>query len=308
MVFGSVEAIGIDRDVEAISQLRLRRPHWHLSVGDLLHPSTGEALSRSRPVDLLVLNPPFSQGPKKFVEIEFAGREIRGSIAMAHLMRSFDLFRPSLGAIVIAPESLLYSETDQNARQALEERYQLTKLADLQRCTFRGAKVQASVVQILPGLHRQDHKEIRYYNGIISVNVVRGSLPVHMMISDPSGLPFIHSTDLKRIASTGKAEGLSKTGILAKGRTKGWVILLPRVGLPDCQAIKAVKLESTVQLSDCVIALEFTTKAAATKAEKRIQSRWAEFKDLYRGTGARYITIARLGLWLPAIAISPGSH
>lgn len=304
-VFGSVESIGIDRDVEAISQLRLRRPDWHLSIGDLLHPSTCETLHRRQPVDLLVLNPPFSHGHKKFVEIQFAGKEMRGSIAMAHLLRSFDLFQPRLGAIVIAPESLLYSETDQDARKALAEDYQLTKLADLQRCTFRGAKVQASVVQILPGGHQQYHQEFRHYNGVIHARLLRGSLPVHLNVSDSSGVPFVHSTDLKYIAAAGKIEGLSKTGNVAKGRTKGWVILVPRVGLPDFQAVKAVKLEQTVQLSDCVIALEFSTKAGATKAEKRIHSRWAEFKGLYRGTGARYITMARLSLWLPVIAVSP---
>ncbi len=304
-VFGSVESIGIDCDVEAISQLRLRRPDWHLSVGDLLHPSTSETIHRQQPVDLLVLNPPFSHGQKKFVEIQFAGKKMRGSIAMAHLLRSFDLFQPSFGAIVIAPESLLYSETDHDARQALAENYHFTKLADLQRCTFRGARVQASVVQIRPGGHPQSRQEIRNYNDAIQAKLVRGSLPVHLNVPDPSGVPFVHSTDLKSIAAAGKIDGLSKTSNVAKGRTKGWVILVPRVGLPDCQAVKAIKLEQTVQLSDCVIALEFSTKGAATKAEKRIHSRWSEFKDLYRGTGARYITIARLALWLPVIAVSP---
>lgn len=304
-VFGSVESIGIDRDAEAISQLRLRRPDWHLSVGDLLHPSTSETTYWRPPVDLLVLNPPFSHGHKKFVDIQFLGKKMRGSIAMAHLLRSFELFQPSLGAIVIAPESLLYSETDQDARQALAEDYQLTKLTDLQRCTFRGARVQASVVQILPGGHQQSHQEIRYYNGLIQTKIVRGSLPVHLSVSDPSGVPFIHSTDLKNIAVAGKFEGLSKTRNVAKGRTKGWVVLVPRVGLPDCQAVKAIKLDCTVQLSDCVIALEFSTKAVAIKAEKRIHSRWPEFKGLYRGTGARYITMARLNLWLSTIGVSP---
>ena len=306
-VFGSVESIGIDRDVDAISQLRLRRPDWHLSVGDLLHPSTSATLCKRPPVDLLVLNPPFSHGHKKFVEIQFAGKEMRGSIAMAHLLRSFELFQPSLGAIVIAPESLLYSETDQDARQALAEDYQLTKLADLQRCTFRGARVQASVVQIQPGVHQQFYQEIKHYSGVIQTTIVRGSLPVHLNIYDPSGVPFIHSTDLKVVAVTGKIESLSKTRNLAKGRTKGWVILVPRVGLPDCLSVKAIKLNHTVQLSDCVIALEFSTKVAATKAEKRIHSCWQEFKGLYRGTGARYITMARLNLWLQTIGVSPNT-
>lgn len=105
-VFGSVRSIGIDRDVEAISQLRLRRPGWQLSVGDLLSHESIDVAREQQAIDLLVLNPPFSHGKRKFVDINFGGKEMTGSIAMAHILRSFEIFRPKLGAVVVAPESL----------------------------------------------------------------------------------------------------------------------------------------------------------------------------------------------------------
>ncbi|MFW8695531.1 hypothetical protein, partial [Mesorhizobium japonicum] len=97
-------------------------------------------------------------------------------------------------------------------------------------------------------------------------------------------------------------EILTNTSVMAKGRTKGWVILIPRVGMPDASLVKALKLDTLTQLSDCVIALEFSSKNSALKAEGRLHSHWNEFKDLYRGTGARYVTISRLSFWLNSIA------
>lgn len=302
-VFGPVESIGIDRDREAISQLRLRRPEWQLTVGDLLEKSPLD-VARSA-IDLLVLNPPFSHGKSKAVDICYGDKAMKGSIAMAHLLKSFEVFQPTLGAIVIVPESLLYSETDYIARQTLEEDYHLQKIADLERCTFHGARVHASVVQITPGKNRTYLKEINPTADIILTNVVRGALSVHLKINDPTGSPFIHSTDIRQIFSNGNTSSLSRTSTTAKGRIKGWVILIPRVGLPAPQIVRAIKLSTITQLSDCVIALEFSNKAAALSAERRIHTHWIEFRGLYRGTGARYVTISRLNAWLPTIAVNP---
>jgi hypothetical protein len=286
-------------------QLRLRRPDWQLSVGDLLRHDLSEEAPERQAVDLLVLNPPFSHGKRKFVDIQFGGKKLTGSIAMAHVLRSFEIFQPRLGAVVIAPESLLYSETDQLARQTLEQSYRIEKIADLQRCTFRGAHVQASVVQIIPGVHHQSGVVIHPNADTIPTSLVRGSLPVHLRNYDPEGSPFLHSTDLRQVVLSGETLHLSKTSKISKGRVKGWVILVPRVGLPDVQLIKAIKIPEVVQLSDCVIALQFANKATALKAQSRICAQWIEFKDLYRGTGARYITMSRLSLWLPAIGLTP---
>lgn len=302
-VFGSVRSIGIDRDVEAISQLRLRRPNWQLSVGDLLCHEGFEAGRERQPIDLLVLNPPFSHGKRKFIDIRFSGKEMTGSIAMAHVLRSFEIFKPKLGAILVAPESLLYSETDQFARQTLEESYRIEKIADLQRCTFRGARVQASVVQISPGAQRHQQIDIARKIGVIQCSLFRGSLPVHLRNFDPAGVPFIHSTDLRHVAAGGGLHSLTKTSKIGKGRIKGWVILIPRVGLPEAQFVNAFKIPEVVQLSDCVIALKFTTKANALSVQARIRSQWNDLRGLYRGTGARYITIARLSSWLSIIGV-----
>ncbi|MNG11434.1 hypothetical protein D3C84_949790 [compost metagenome] len=108
----------------------------------------------------------------------------------------------------------------------------------------------------------------------------------------------MHSTDVRKILTSGSTRDLTKTSNIAKGRVDGWTVLLPRVGMPDKKIVKAINLDCMVQLSDCVIALQFSSKSIAQEAERRIHSSWEDFCEIYKGTGARYTTISRLSDWL----------
>ena len=300
-VFGSLQCIGIDRDKQTIAELRQRNPNWALAVGNLLSKhSYKKSISAVIPekVDLLVLNPPFSHGKRKSVEIAYGGQKFKGSVAMAHLLKSFELFKPSQGAVVIVPESLLYSETDLLARSVLAESYSFRKITDLESSTFHGTRANASIVQICQAELEDTPKETLRPTKKIEIFITRGSLPVHMMSCNPKGVPFIHSTDIRGIVEGLDTNNFLKTTDMSKGRITGWTILIPRVGMPERLLLRKVCFKSTVQLSDCVIALRCSNKAAAQAVELRIQASWDEFKNLYKGTGARYVTIARLRAWL----------
>jgi len=300
-IFGRVRCVGIDRDIEAIEDLRRRNPEWLLAVGDLLNRDGHlRKFSRTIPsdVDLLVLNPPFSQGNKKSVDITYEGLNIKGSVAMAHLLRSFELFKPTQGAMLIAPESLLYSELDSAARAVLSDSYSIRKVADLESATFRGARAHACVVQIAPSMQGAVTEPCIHSGKVLRIKVTRGGLPVHVMIEASHGVPFVHSTDIRNIVSGAPPSTFSHTANQLKGRIDGWVLLMPRVGLPDKSLIKAIKIDSPIQLSDCVIALECPNKTVANQVSRRIQDSWSSFLELYKGTGARYITLSRLRDWL----------
>lgn len=300
-VFGHVQCVGIDRDRRAIAELRRRNPNWILAVGDLLNTRLRRSFASIIPenVDLLILNPPFSLGHRKSVEISYDGHQLRGSVAMAHLLRSFELFAPGEGAIAIVPESLLYSETDAAAREMLSVRYSLQKIADLQSSTFRGARAHASAVQIAPNKRKEGKTDdAQGYGNVIRTRVVRGALQVHVMKESRLGTPFIHSVDIRRLIEQYDVSSLRKTSNAAKGRVNGWMVLVPRVGTPEKELVQAVEITETVQLSDCVIALQCTSKAAATKLASRIKESWDDFRGIFRGTGARYVTLLRLKEWL----------
>ena len=297
-VFGNVQCIGLDKDKRAINNLRRRQPEWTLSVADLLNPKSIKrtyVAANYLKSDLLILNPPFSLGKKKSHDVEFKGERIKSSIAMAHVLTSLELFRPKQGAFVIVPESLLYSEIDESARNLLFSDYDCSEIGDLHCSTFHGARARSVAIRLKPGvLSFSDNISFSGVEKTLKVNIIRGGLPVHEKVNNRKGLPYIHTTDLSILFKENNILRLLKVSRCSRGTVKGWVILIPRVGLPQQNTIKPVFLESEVQLSDCVIALSCGSKTNANKIEKRINSNWDYFVNHYKGTGARYTTLSRL--------------
>jgi predicted RNA methylase len=296
-VYGATKCIGIDNDRKVISELRRKQPKWILSVGNVLNPRSYYSSLVSRTVDscdLLVLNPPFSQHRKKAVDISFKDHRLRGSVAMAYLLRSFELFEPAAGAIAIVPESLLYSETDSMARKLIEERYTIKIIADLDAKTFRGARAHATAVQFAVTENGRIAKHISGSGRVVEVTGVRGALPVHLAKAGRKGRPYVHTTNIRHLLKKVRGVRVPRTLVSAKGRMCGWAILLPRVGVPSADTIGPVFMPRAVQLSDCVIGLTCATEIDAQLVASRICDRMKLFLGAYRGTGARYITLTRL--------------
>jgi hypothetical protein len=84
------------------------------------------------------------------------------------------------------------------------------------------------------------------------------------------------------------------------------VVLLPRVGNPRREQVVALYLQEPVQLSDCVISLQVVSLRDARLLRRRLLQKWDEFVCLYRGTGARFVTVARLQNWLHSSGIVSG--
>ncbi len=307
-VFGSIQCIGIDKDKKAINALRRRKPQWTLSVADLLNPNSVKKTSVATKYlnsDLLILNPPFSIGRKKSHSVEFKGKEIKSSIAMAHVLTSLELFKPKQGAFLIVPESLLYSETDGLARELLFSDYSCTEKGELHCSTFSGARVRSVAIKLTPGVSCRSKVISNLCNEkILKAKVIRGGLPVHEKFYDCNGMPYVHTTDLSVLYKESDITSLSKVSKCTRGHVDGWVILIPRVGIPHLNMLKPVFLECTVQLSDCVIALSCKSKTSANNLVKRINSNGELFENHYKGTGARYTTISRLKDCLGNMCIS----
>jgi predicted RNA methylase len=301
-VFGKVQCVGIDRDKNTIASLRRRNPDWILSVADLMKPSSYKrtlAISENRECDLLVLNPPFSHGNRKSIEVSFGNNMFKCSIAMAHILQSFELFKPTQGAVIIVPESVLYSETDIVARQMLGINYDIEKITELESTTFKGTRARATVISVTPGKKCKTKKIINFVPKIeLRTKLIRGGLPVYDKVRYRNGLPYVHTTDISSLVLMNKVQKNVNVRAIDRGCLSGWVILFPRVGVPDKKLFKPLFLKRKTQLSDCVIALKFESKTNAIKVEQRIQLFWDEFLMLYRGTGARYVTVSRLTDWL----------
>lgn len=302
-VFDNIMCIGLDKDKKAISTLRKSKPDWVLSVGDLMSSKSYErtlAVKNSRQSDLLLLNPPFSHLKTKSTEVFYKGKVFKASVAMSHILKSFELFRPNIGAMVIVPESVLYSETDAAARAAIEQDFHIELITELHSKTFLGANVRSSAIKILPGRKKTFCISENLVKPKIKVEIIRGGLPVCKMVSSVtlSSVPFIHSTDIREVISHGDVSFCKKTEVLKAGRLNGSMVLLPRVGVPNIDFISTLSVLEKVQLSDCVIALKFTNSAQANRGIIILRKFFSSLVSEYRGTGARYITINRLKVWL----------
>jgi hypothetical protein len=128
--------------------------------------------------------------------------------------------------------------------------------------------------------------------------IVRGGLPCFEAVSMRQGVPFVHSTDIKDLVRGEGRESLRTVRPFTRGIVNGHMILLPRVGVPNKANIGAWFTEDDVQLSDCVIALQYRSERIAHAAAVNLRRDYEALASLYRGTGARYVTVVRLSEWL----------
>jgi hypothetical protein len=303
LVAGSV-CIGMDNDRNAIRRLRSRNPRWLLSVADVLDPrfASVRAVTMAPACDLLTLNPPFSMFAKS-VSASFYGSKVRSSVAMAHVLRSLETFQPVGGAVAIVPESLLFSDIDAKARALVACRYEARILRGLRNSTFRGARANALLVQWTPRTEVENADDVASPPQVLIDPVVtRGGLPLFEARNKRRGLPLVHSTSIATIAKTGDFDHCVRVKGIGRGVVCGTLLFLPRVGVPSRKHCQIVRVESPVQLSDCVFALGFSSMRKALRFRRGMLGDWPSLVDRYRGTGARYISVAKMKEWVRAVA------
>ncbi|WP_350594657.1 MULTISPECIES: N-6 DNA methylase [unclassified Pseudoalteromonas] len=306
-LYKNVELIGFDIDLEAIEFLREKFKSWQLFHADILCDSSiSKALLESQipNSDLLLLNPPFSHFNRKSVSCDFKGATFKCSIAMSYLLRCIEKFKPKQGAIVIIPESVMHSHTDTFARKALQQYFSLNIISSLEKKTFKGARVHSLVISIKP--HRERVTSLPT-SGLsyskLKISLTRGNLPVYKLKTvspeQDNAIRFLHSTDLKNLYQTDEQKFTIKK---KTGAISDISLLIPRVGLPKVQNIPITQKDTCYQLSDCLIAISADSRTLAIVKE-RLLKHWEDFFELYKGTGARYITLDRLSIFLKKISI-----
>jgi len=300
-VYPNTSCIGIDYDELAIRKLRKRRPHWTLVQGDSLSLQTWQfLLPQASNVDLAVLNPPFSMGAAKGLLYNFRGNELRCSLAMAHVLGAIQNGRPK-NILAVLPASLLVSEIDAYGRAAVEIDYDVESIAAFKNSVFRGTRASSVLVRMTQKQNKRSGNLHRLNDRVqlSTTKLVRGGLPVFEAKRMQGGIPYIHSTDLKYLID-GNWNQINLVQPLGRGTVGGPVILLPRVGIPLVQNLKPFHLP-LVQLSDCVIALQFKTFEHAQNACVIVKKNWESLLGIYVGTGARYLTVNRLSAWLASV-------
>lgn len=296
--FPKIHCTGIDLDTKAIQRLRVKRPKWTLLKGDALCDDTWSKFNTviTNPVDVVVLNPPFSMGTNKGMHSTAWGEEdIRCSLSMAHVLSNLRNSSPAR-LVAILPESWAYSNMDAQARDLIEQRYKIEVVNTFKNSTFHGARVNSILVTMKRRRAARRTVALGHFpQEPVGTSIIRGNLPCFRALKCSTGRPFVHSTDIGSVVAVGPAKaGLTRIGPGTGSTITGASLLLPRVGLPKINNIDAVFFRETVQLSDCVLGLRFANMCEAKEAAERLRLHWFDLLALYKGTGARYITVDRL--------------
>jgi hypothetical protein len=124
------------------------------------------------------------------------------------------------------------------------------------------------------------------------VMIQRGTIQMH---SVPKGrAPLAHSSDLTqfRLALNGHRAKSDQSSV------SGHFVAICRVGNPKKDKVALHFAASEIVISDCIIALRCSSKATAKRLHSGITTQWPKLASLYTGTGARYITVAKVAAFV----------
>lgn len=304
--FHDARVFGIDHDQAVVRSLRVRQPGWVVSNADA---TSIESLRRTRVArlltecDVVVMNPPFSMGSQRRVQASVGSLTLSCGVAMKHVMRVCTAFVPET-AVAVLPESALFSELDSRAREYIREAYSINILEQLHPDSFGGARVRTYLVKLrrhlqapapapASGASTQDKSGKR-----TTVVLARGTLPLFRATS--GSLPLLHTTNLSSLTRERLVvKSLPRVCALGGGQISGYFALLPRVGnIPSAYRPRLLFSPRRVQLSDCLVAIGFRSQRQGRLFIGEIRRCWESFHSLFRGTGARYTTVERIGTWI----------
>jgi hypothetical protein len=308
----TIQPIGIDVDVRAVAALR-REQSWLVGQADSLNPRSRNAsaawrIARSSS-SAVVMNPPFSTrgGAGALVSRgSFHGR-VGPSVEFVDLV--LRELQPKLGAWCILPEGALEAERHAEFWAAVRSEYSVETADRLSDSTFSGARVSSVIVVIRPRALSTDPsgtvlspirpKRLPHCS---CVEVIRGRVPVHRLQELRNGaqqsVPFVHSTNLNWIRDAKRLEAPLHLA------TTGPLILISRVGAWREPVLMDI---GKSVLSDCVIGLRPRDRSVLPTLFSYVRSNQSTIKDLYKGTGAKYVTLGRLSSklqadgWLPTV-------
>lgn len=305
--FPTSKIVAVDISKRVISKLRITRPKWFAYRADFLTYPNNELSRLSRHehgIDLVLLNPPFSNRGNARWGAAIDGRDVECSRAMAFLVRALSFLSAKGELLAIMPNGSLTSERDELGWNLLRKRFDLQTLRLNGSSAFPGWRPTTAIVRLRPKIDGlSTGRPVRSSgNGEqpISVQLMRGSLPVFKasVCQHRSGYPFVHTTNIRDHELV-----LGKTKVMHERVVIGPAVLFQRVGKPDIRKLCVVSRKRPVVLSDCLFAIRCTNTSDAIEVSRRVTRSWELLESRYGGTGAPYITQKRLAHALGDIGI-----
>jgi hypothetical protein len=287
-----VTLVGIDVDAEVVGRLRRAEPKWLVSHADILtarsRRSSRAWRAASDDIAAVVLNPPFSYRGNGGDHINYGEFNGRVAPAMHFLVEVLRDLAPTSGVFAILPDGAIDAQKHQALWTEIRQRFDVVRLRRFKPTTFLGARVSTSLVRLIPGTSGQAPIEITTtrdspVTGCRCVEVIRGRVPVHKVrdaLPAVNPAPFFHTTTLStQVPRFTAAAELSDEAPL---------VVITRVGRWSEPTVVDL---GRIVLSDCLIALRPKSRAHVDALRASVEEAGSEFRQNYRGTGARYLTL-----------------
>lgn len=309
-VWPQCRVVGTDIDEVAVRDLVRRFPDGRFGRCDFLSQrsrSSSPLLRRLTDVDVVLLNPPFScRGARRFTSV-LRGRTFESSRALAFVMESLNFVAARGDLVAVLPSGVLTSERDSVPWSYLQSNG-AEVVSDIGRRAFSGAVVNSVVVKVpgrLAASMCNADRDTGSRHSEPTVRVYRGKLPRHQVLHVPSvsAIPYVHTTDLSRrpFGDTSSRVSSSRLGDAVGGPC----VLVPRVGNPESIGPTLVESAQRFVMSDCLFALK-SDGDLILQLYRDCRLHWAEISAEYCGTGAKFLTRARLVRALAKIGYSAG--
>ena len=284
---------GNDISSKIIYPLRKKHPDWKLGVCDFLNSgSRNTSFIFNKKYDVILLNPPFTCRGSIKQSIKIEDKEYRMSTAMAYIVEAIKYLQKDGVLYAILPISIAYSQKDEKIRAYLTKKYYFQIIEELDNQWFEKCKPNIVLAAI------NDKNIISQKNIIKRIDIKipylifqRGSFGMHMVDKKiKRGISLVHSTNIIDEQIVGLKYKVKKNISMIKGPA----VLIHRVGQPNKKKVCVIWDSEVYAISDCIIGIKANKLALCWKIKKEIINNWSDFSNLYKGTGAKYITIKRL--------------
>ncbi|MGQ0731274.1 hypothetical protein [Acidovorax sp.] len=301
----------IANDAHRATSLKLRRsrPSWSVTNTNFV---SQQSLRRSKlmklqgTVDLALLNPPFSQRSKEYLQVSVGDVQVNCGLAAAFVARSLDFIKVGGTISTILPDGCLTAERDRDIWRLLRSYCDVHIEAKNRRDTFPNAYPSTSIVTLTKHETPSSTKmTLDQLDEPFEIEIVRGWKPMHLLESTHSAferLPLIHTTSL----CDGQVDIANARKVGSSTYFQGPALLMPRVGRMTEGKVCVLTSKRRVALSDCVIGIRCGSFDAAVKARYALLDAWPKVVSCYAGTGAPYTTISTVHRLLCELKIDLG--
>jgi predicted RNA methylase len=302
--------IAVDVDNDLIETHTLNNSTWDSICLNFLDNSKSDDLSKYYgKIQLILLNPPFSERGSSYCTAQIFKTSIRCSRSVFFLIESIKYLSKKGEIICILPLGVMKNQRNINAWKLINSYCNIEVLKNNSKNVFLGYSLNTCVVKIslkaskdmLDGTKtknvekKQVSRKIQVLDQII---IQRGHLSVNKNYLE-GNFAFVHSTELV----DGKVIFSKRTSIREKYLVKSPCILLSRVGRPSKNKICLIKHRRKFVISDCILLIK-SDVINLEEIHKKILENWNSLEEKYIGTAAAYLTLSQLASFLENLGFS----